>query len=285
MKSAGATVTGLLRRHIEYTGFDRWRKYLKNRFVQMGIVFTCANCKIGLTAYNNNEGRDSRDPAMSIPVLYSERECPYSIRARMALAYAGMHWEHREVRQKSPPAEVMEMSATNRIPLLQVIEADPLDHSLDIMHWALLQSDPEGWLDYEVDELEEMQGLIRINDSSFAQDVMRYVTWDEYSEKTREAYRKDCELFLTGLEEHLTGKNFLFGDRVSMADYAIFPFVRLFSQVKLEWFRKALYPNVWKWLEYFANSPLFLSIMKEYPEWESGQDPVIFEYNSAAQTV
>ena len=214
---------------------------------------------------------------MTIPILYSQVSCPYSQRARMALAYAGIAYEHREVDQKNLPLAIEEFSEGKRVPLLLVNDNDPLDHSLDIMHWALLESDPDGWLDYEVDELDEMRSLVKLADSSFAQDVMRYVNWDGSSDRSREDYRKDCELFLGGLEERLAESRFLFGDRVSMADYAIFPFVNMFNQVKLDWFRAALYPHVWEWLEHFVEGPLFKAISVEYPLWQAGQAPVTFK--------
>ena len=120
--------------------------------------------------------------------------------------------------------------------------------------------------------------LAPMADSSFAQDVMRYVNWDGSCDRSREEYRKDCELFLGGLEERLAKSRFLYGDRVSMADFAIFPFVNLFNQVKLEWFRAALYPD--EWLEYHVNSPLFRAVSSHYPLWQAGQDPVIYQPNA-----
>ncbi len=213
---------------------------------------------------------------MSTPILYSQVTCPYSQRARMALAYAGLIFEHREVDQKNLPKDVEEFSDGKRVPLLLLNDDGPLDHSLDIMHWALLKSDPDGWLDYEVDQLEEMRSLITLADSSFAQDVMKYVNWDGSSDRSREEYRGDCELFLGGLEERLARSTFLYEDRVSMADFAIFPFVNMFKQVKLEWFRAALYPNVWRWLDYHLNNQLFKSVSKDYVLWKLGQEPVLF---------
>ena len=37
------------------------------------------------------------------PILYTFRRCPYAIRARMALAYAGIKTEQREVDLKNKP--------------------------------------------------------------------------------------------------------------------------------------------------------------------------------------
>ena len=139
---------------------------------------------------------------MPLPILYSEQLCPYSLRARLALLYAGVKFELREVDRNHLPEIVYRLSEQGTIPLLQLNAYDVLDDSLAIMHWALLKSDPDGWLDFEIDALEEMQGLMHINDNSFARDVMSYVHWQQ-GDRPQEACRKDCELFLTGLEEHL----------------------------------------------------------------------------------
>jgi glutathione S-transferase len=192
----------------------------------------------------------------------------------MSLNYAGIQYEHREVVKTDLPEIVLRYDADGNIPLLFLSDTEVLNDSLEIMHWALLENDPDGWMDYEVDELDEMRGLIRINDNSFAKDVINYVHWDDSCDLSREQYRKDCELFLGGLEEHLQNSQFLFGDRVSHADFAIMPFVYLFSLVEMEWFRKALYPNVWKWLEYHTRSKLFQTAMKEHPRWRPETEAV-----------
>jgi len=219
---------------------------------------------------------------MRIPILYSEQECPYSIRARFALVYAGIQFELRNIDSGDLPKQILELSNETKVPVLLLADGRVLEKSLEIMHWALLENDPEGWIDYEVDALEEMQGLIRINDNSFANDVIHYVHWAENNKQSREVYRKDCELFLAGLEEHLQNSRFLFDERVSQADYAILPFVYLFEQVGMEWFREALYPQVWQWLDYHKNAKLFKSVMKERPLWVADSKPVIYPVMNAS---
>jgi len=213
---------------------------------------------------------------MSVPVLYYEQSCPYSIRAAMALLYSGLSFELRAVSSGHPPAEVFEEDedCSLQFPVLKVKGAKPCAHSMEIMRWALLQNDPDGWMDFEVDELEEMHGLVRINDSSFARDVIEYVNCEDGKSETRDKYRKDCELFLTGLEEHLQERKFLFGDRVSYADFAIFPFVDLFTNIRMEWFRKALFPNVWRWLDYHKNNKLFKTVSNGHALWTPGSEGV-----------
>ena len=82
------------------------------------------------------------------PILFSFRRCPYAIRARLALAAAGLQsgqdLELREVSLKAKPPELLEASAKGTVPVL-VLGAQVLDESLAIMRWALERRDPLGW--------------------------------------------------------------------------------------------------------------------------------------------
>jgi glutathione S-transferase len=82
------------------------------------------------------------------PILYSYRRCPYAMRARMALQYAGIEVEHREIELRNKPQSMLLASPKGTVPVLCVGEL-VLDQSLDIMKWALGKSDPEGWGDVE----------------------------------------------------------------------------------------------------------------------------------------
>jgi len=70
-------------------------------------------------------------------VLYSFRRCPYAIRARMALCYAEIQVELREVLLKDKPAAMLEASAKGTVPVLVLEDGTVLDESYDVMRWAL----------------------------------------------------------------------------------------------------------------------------------------------------
>ena len=59
----------------------------------------------------------------------------------------------------------------------------------------------------------------------------------------------------------------LIEERVTMADVAIFPFIRQFSRVDYEWFEKAPYERLQHWLGNLDKSALFLSVMNKYERW------------------
>jgi glutathione S-transferase len=62
----------------------------------------------------------------------------------MALKYAGIEIEHREIELKNKPQSMLLASPKGTVPVL-CLEGFVLDQSLDIMLWALQQSDPDGW--------------------------------------------------------------------------------------------------------------------------------------------
>lgn len=63
---------------------------------------------------------------------------------------------------------------------------------------------------------------------------------------------------------------FLLGEKISIADVGIFPFIRQFAFVDKNWFDQGPYPNLQNWLAYFLTSDLFLSVMTKYPAWQEG---------------
>jgi glutathione S-transferase len=76
-------------------------------------------------------------------ILYSFRRCPYAIRARLALAAAGVEVDVREVALKAKPPELLEASPKGTVPVLLRPTGEILTESLDILLWSLAL-DPEG---------------------------------------------------------------------------------------------------------------------------------------------
>ena len=74
---------------------------------------------------------------MRLPILYSFRRCPYAMRARLSLAYAGISYEHREILLKDRPKALYHLSAKGTVPVLQLPDQTVIDESMDVMKWAL----------------------------------------------------------------------------------------------------------------------------------------------------
>ena len=67
-----------------------------------------------------------------LPVLYSFVRCPYAMRARMALLYASIKVELREVLLKDKPPSMLLASPKGTVPVLLLPDGGVLDQSLDI---------------------------------------------------------------------------------------------------------------------------------------------------------
>lgn len=211
----------------------------------------------------------------SLPILYSFRRCPYAIRARLALAQAGLRTELREVALRRKPAEMLALSPKGTVPVLQLPDGRVLDESLDIMRWALQQADPEGWL--EMADEAKGSALIALNDGPFKALLDRYKYPERHPERSREAYRQEAvDVFIAPLNQGLAGSPFLLGARPSLADMATVPFVRQFAQVDADWFAQAPFPALQGWLLGLTTSPLFQAVMQaRHAPWAPGQGTVM----------
>ena len=199
-----------------------------------------------------------------LPILYSYRRCPYAMRARMALSYAGIVAEVREISLKDKPAHLLQVSPKGTVPVLVLPDGQVIDQSLEIMQWALQQHDADGWLGAD---LQNALLLIAENDGAFKQNLDRYKYAIRFPQHSAEDYRQQGELFLAKLEQHLQQTSFLLGNKISLADIAIFPFIRQFAAVDSEWFASAGYIKLESWLQHLVGSELFIRVMMKYPAY------------------
>ena len=88
---------------------------------------------------------------MNNPILYSFRRCPYAIRARMALNYNKIIYEHREILLKNRPQKLYEISPKGTVPVLDLKDGNILDESLDIMKWSLSTNKHQNWYTEKLD--------------------------------------------------------------------------------------------------------------------------------------
>lgn len=212
------------------------------------------------------------------PILYSFRRCPYAMRARMAIAKAGIACRLREVVLRDKPAEMLAASPKGTVPVIIDQAENVIEESLDVIDWALTQNDPETWLKPETGTLTIMRDLITENDGQFKRALDRYKYPNRYEDENinREEQRAIGETYLRRLETRLQATNNLFGDRISLADIAIFPFIRQFANTDRNWFDAQPLPKLQTWLECHLGSDLFKSIMHKYPQWKTGDEEPIF---------
>ncbi|MHC4822992.1 MAG: glutathione S-transferase [Planctomycetota bacterium] len=202
-----------------------------------------------------------------LPVLYSFRRCPYAMRARLALSVSGQEVEHREVDLKDRPEELRTVSPKATVPVLVLADGTVLEESLEIMHWALGNADPEAWL-HRTPELVELTGsLIHRNDGDFKFHLDRYKYATRYEDVDAEEHRAAASVILRDLETRLKDSPFLTGSAFTMADAAIAPFVRQFAFADRTWFDAQDWPQLGAWLDTFLSSSRFQGIMRKFPVW------------------
>jgi len=210
------------------------------------------------------------------PILYSFRRCPYAMRARLAIAVSQQTVRLREIVLKHKPEELLAISPNKTIPVLQLNDNSDnsvLDESLEIMVWALSKNDPEQWLNADLDK---MLALIDINDYEFKAWLDKYKYADRYPDNSPTYYRQQAEDFIALLETHLIKQQYLFSNNITLADMAIFPFIRQFASVDKPWFEQTGYNNVKLWLNKLIESDIFTHCMKKYPTWLVSGEEITF---------
>jgi len=191
----------------------------------------------------------------------------------MVLLYSGIRVELREVKLSNKPLEFTSLSARATVPVLLTADGLLLEESLDIMHWALAISDPDLWLcdNARSDE------LIRLNDEEFKPLLDAYKYSDRHPHLSQLEHRARAEEFLRLIEVQLGGSAWLMGDRQTISDVAIMPFIRQFAGVEPQWFAGSEYPRARYWLEQQIGSHLFQNVMQKFAFWQSGDKTVYFE--------
>ncbi len=205
------------------------------------------------------------------PILYSFRRCPYAMRARLGIASAGIKVELREVVLRDKPQAFLDTSPSGTVPCLQAGK-DVIDESLDVMIWALGKSDPEGLLDMP----ESGFALISENDGPFKQALDRTKYGTRYPACDPEEQRRTAMGFLNALDTQLAKSAWLFGDRPTLADLAILPFVRQFAFIDKPRFDAEAGPDLQRWLEAFLVSDRFTAVMTRYAQWHETDTPTFF---------
>ena len=217
----------------------------------------------------------------TLPTLYSFRRCPYAMRARLAIFASGMQCELREIVLRNKPAAMLEASPKGTVPVLVLPDGKVVDESLDIMFWALENSDPQGWLTSPEASLQEMRQLIAQNDGEFKANLDRYKYPQRFDLETGAANRDAAHTWLTHLDQVLQHRTFLFGSRPVLADMAILPFIRQFAHVDLDWFRQQPWPGLHRWLDWFLGSEIFAGCMEKYVPWQPGDETLFFPAQQA----
>ena len=186
------------------------------------------------------------------------------MRARMALKYAGIEVEHREIELRNKPQSMLLASPKGTVPVLCVDDL-VLDQSLDIMHWAISQSDPDEWRNAD-DVI--AQAWVAKNDGPFKVLLDQYKYPNRFPGLDQAAVLNEAlQIMLLPIEQSLQATQYLMGDKITWVDVAIFPFIRQFSMVDVNIFEQLPILATKKWLSRQLDSELFHSVMHKHPVW------------------
>jgi glutathione S-transferase len=204
-----------------------------------------------------------------LPILYSFRRCPFAMRARMALLVSGQAVELREIVLRAKPQAMLDASPKGTVPVLELPQGEVIDQSLDIMRWALARHDPETWL--QGDD----RALMETFDGPFKHHLDRYKYPNRHGSDPL-VHRTAGIAHLEALEQRLAVSACLCGPARTLADIALFPFVRQFAATDQAWFDAQPLPRVQAWLRALIESDLFAAAMIRPAPWQPGDAPVVF---------
>tara|TARA_B100000579_G_scaffold223274_1_gene182716 strand:+ start:4684 stop:5355 length:672 start_codon:yes stop_codon:yes gene_type:complete len=219
-------------------------------------------------------------------ILYSFRRCPYAIRARWALLNTNQLVELREVNLKMKPIELIEISKKATVPVLKTNLNQIIEESLDIMIWSIKRSNMQGLLGENVNnESQEILSLIKNNDKEFKYHLDRFKYASRFNYEEIENHRDACMEILLSLNRRLKESYdqekplFLINSKETIADWAIWPFIRQFRIADIKKFdQNNEIKFIRVWLNYFFNHKKYPLVMKKYEVWDRQNQPLILGF-------
>jgi len=217
-------------------------------------------------------------------ILYSFRRCPYAIRARWALLNTNQLVELREVDLKNKPIELVEISKKATVPVLKTKSNKVIDESIDIMIWSIKKSNMNELLGEDDDnQSKEIFNLIETNDKVFKYHLDRFKYASRFNSQNLETHREAGMEILLSLNNKLRnfsekGKPlFLIDAKETLADWAIWPFVRQFRIADIKQFdQNQEIKFLRNWLNYFLTHKKYPIVMKKNELWSINNELTIF---------
>lgn len=196
--------------------------------------------------------------------LYSFRRCPYAMRARMALIYSKIKFIKHEVDLKNKPAEMLNFSPKGTVPVLVIAKKQVIDESMDIINWCLQKYDPKNLQFQDQAEQATFNSMIQYNDQTFKNNLDRYKYPNRYTEVTDTTkYQQAIIDDLKRYNNILKSQPYLTGQRETVVDLALFPFIRQAIKVDVDEFNQLQLTYLNHWLNTYINSDIFTIAMQK----------------------
>ena len=208
---------------------------------------------------------------MVASILYTEPASPDSLRALLALTLCRIRCELREIDPQNPPDDFRMVSMRSSLPLLVQSNGNVVERSHDLLYWAVETQDPAGLWPDNVIRQQSIRNLIQTHDASLALTLREYPSALDGHKLA--AARMEAEVFLAQLEARLSRNERLVGEKTTLADIAIFPFVHRLAQIDRNWFNMSPYRNIRRWIKLYAVDACVVQCMAPRPFWSHDASP------------
>tara|TARA_Y100001970_G_scaffold292736_1_gene435528 strand:- start:1440 stop:2099 length:660 start_codon:yes stop_codon:yes gene_type:complete len=219
---------------------------------------------------------------MRTEILYSFRRCPFAIRVRWALLICEIKVELREIDLKNKPLDFLNISSSKTVPILIKKNNEIIEESLEIVLWALSKSKKKNLTSIYIPEKkkETIFRTIYENDNKFKYHLDRFKYSARFNSNEEENHFSEANKFIKKWNKLLTDNKYLFGEKPTIADWCIWPFVRQFK-IACESKKKKNYFDspILKWAEHFENHKDFKYLMHKYDLWETSAKKNYFPIN------
>ena len=197
-------------------------------------------------------------------VLYDYLPSGNGYKCRLVLKALGMPYELKEMNIVAGATRTPEYLAINpngKIPVLMVPGRGPIAESHAIIAYlaegsSLMPSDPYEralmwqWMCFEQYQLEPGVATVRFWLKSLKK------TPEELGERYKERFQRGADA-LAVLQRELTGRSWLVGDQVTLADVALFAYTHVAGEAG---YRLADYPAITAWIANFKALPWYAPI-------------------------
>jgi glutathione S-transferase len=173
---------------------------------------------------------------------------------------------------------MLESSAKGTVPVLVLPNGTVIDESEAVMRWALAQADPRGLL-----RAADASALIAQNDGVFKRHLDRFKYTDRYPGESRDEHRDAGLRILADWSQRLEQNPWLLGPAISLADAALWPFVRQWRFADPDAFEaNGQLAPLREWLQRFLDDPSFERLMQRADPWCSGGLQPLFPADAIA---
>jgi glutathione S-transferase len=172
-------------------------------------------------------------------ILYNNKNCPFCARARNALFFAKVDYQLIEVDFNNKPEALLKISPKGTVPVFVSTDGTVIDESIEIVRYCAKQASGDNWL-----TLTDTEEEAYLNDfqTNFLNPVREHRL--NHNDVNSEYIASE---YLIRLDNTLKEKSFIAGDKVSMVDIMIAPFISRFLLQNTH--EAENYENVARWLE------------------------------------